>query len=204
MKKLKKNLKPKVLVVLALFASSCCNEKNQTTNNPKPHVAVIVAEGFHDAEAYMPIGYLLNQGFEITVIGSESGTVKAYNSDFTITIEKSVKNVNVTDFDGIILPGGKGPALLREDEAVVDFVRKFWETGKITAAICHGPQVLITAGIMSNVTCTGFSGIQEELEAAGANYKDESVVVHKNIITSRIPVDLYNFSKTIAQNILKD
>ncbi len=165
-------------------------------------IAVLVDEGFHDGEAYMPIGYLTNRGVQVTVIGPEIGLVSAYNSDFTIMIQRTVDEVGVDDFDALILPGGQAPARLREHETVVAFARDFFESGKVVAAICHGPQVLITAGVMEGMNATGFSGIQEELEEAGVNYMDESVVIHDNLITSRTPPDLYDFSKAIEQSVL--
>lgn len=168
-----------------------------------PQVAVLVAEGFQDAEAYMTIGYLTNHGCDVKVIGIETGTVKAYNSDFTIDIEKSVSEASPEYFDALVLPGGKGPAELRENEEVLEFVRAFWKTEKPVAAICHGPQVLISAGLMDGKTATGVSGIKEELEAAGVTYLDESVVVQGQLITSRVPDDLFIFSKTIAEAIEK-
>lgn len=164
-------------------------------------VAVLVAEGFHDGEAFMPIGYLLNQGFDITVIGPARGTVKAYNSEFTINIDKAVAEVSPDDFHALVLPGGRGPAVLRENDQVVEFVSAFWQTGRVTAAICHGPQVLITAGVMDGKTSTGIGGIKGELEEAGVSFVDQSVVVDGHLITSRMPDDLHDFSQTIAQAI---
>ena len=162
-------------------------------------VAVLVDEGFHDGEAFMPIGYLTNRGAKVTVIGPEKGIVKAYNSDFTIKIQKSISDVSVDDFDALILPGGRAPALLRENEKVVEFTKAFFESGKITAAICHGPQVLVKAGVLEGLKSTSFAGIQKEMEAAGALFRDTSVVVDGNLITSRIPVDLNDFCKNIEK-----
>lgn len=165
-------------------------------------IAVLVDEGFHDGEAYMPMGYLANHGALITVIGPETGTVTAYNSDFTIEIQKAVNDVSIYDFDALIIPGGRAPARLRENEAVVDFARDFFETGKVVAAICHGPQVLVTAGVLDGMDATGFSGIREEMEEAGVSYHDRSVVIDQNLITSRTPPDLYDFSAAIEQSVL--
>lgn len=205
-------MKPKTLLmllaVISIFIFAACEteketEKEKTMKDKKAHatIAVLVAEGFHDGEAYMPMGFLQNQGYKVRVIGPEKGTVKAYNSDFTINIEKAVKDVNVDDFVALILPGGRGPAVLRENEEAVKFAKEFFESGKVTAAICHGPQVLITAGVMDGKTSTGFGNIQEELEEAGVTYVDESVVIDGNMITSRVPKDLYDFSKAIADAI---
>ncbi len=166
------------------------------------HLAVLVGEGFHDGEAYMPMGFLTNQGARITVIGPEVGTVTAYNSDFSIFIEKAVSDVSVDDFDGLILPGGRAPAKLRENETVVSFAHDFFNSGKTVAAICHGPQTLITAGVMESVDATGFEGIKDELKEAGANYHDEEVVIHNHLITSRTPPDLFAFSTAIKQSVM--
>ncbi len=206
--KIRKHLISKALAIaFLLFAVACESEaekeKDMDKKACKATVAVMVAEGFHDGEAYMPIGFLLNQGYSIKVIGPEKGTVKAYNSDFTINIQKPVTDVNVDDFVALVLPGGHGPGVLRENEDIVSFVRSFYKSGKPTAAICHGPQVLITAGVMDGKTATGFGGIQEELEEAGVTYLDQSLVVEGNLITSRVPKDLYDFSKAIAEAIKK-
>ncbi len=168
---------------------------------PKPSVAVLVAEGFHDGEAYMPIGYLTNQEMNITVIGPETGVVKAYNSEFTIGIDMAVADVSVDHFDALVIPGGTAPSVLREIPEVVEFAREFFETGKPVAAICHGPQVLVTAGVLDGLTCTAVEGIQDEIEEAGATYVDEEVVIDGHLITSRTPPDLPMFSEAIAEAI---
>ncbi len=193
--------------LVTVFAFTACQTETQYAEMPvqddAPRVAVLVAEGFHDGEAYMPIGFLLNQGFEITVIGPERGSVKAYNSDFTINIEKAVSEVSPEDFHALVLPGGQGPSVLRENDEVINFVSQFWQTGRVTAAICHGPQVLISANLMEGKTSTGIGGIQEELEEAGVNFVDQSVVIDGHLITSRMPDDLYDFSQAIVEELRK-
>ncbi|MFO8055042.1 MAG: type 1 glutamine amidotransferase domain-containing protein [Bacteroidales bacterium] len=165
--------------------------------NDYQKVAILVGEDFQDAEAYMPMGYLFNRGIKSKVIGPETGKVKAYNSDFTIEIQKAVTEASVDYFDALIIPGGKAPATLRENEEVLAFVKEFYESGKPIAAICHGPQILISAGIMEGKTATAYKDVQEELQEAGANAKDEPLVVDDQLITSRVPKDLYEFSKAI-------
>lgn len=188
------------LFMVSLLVVACQQQAPQTeVVKDVKRVAVMVAEGFHDGEAYMPIGYLTNRGVEVTVIGPAVGEVKAYNSDFTIRIEKAVGDVSVADFDALILPGGRGPAILRENETVVAFARDFFKSGKPTAAICHGPQVLITAGVLEGKSCTAVGGVQDELIAAGANFLDQSVVLDGNLITSRVPGDLNDFSTAIYE-----
>ncbi|MFO7923262.1 MAG: type 1 glutamine amidotransferase domain-containing protein [Bacteroidales bacterium] len=190
-----------ILLVLAGCPGSVEEVVEITEPLPNPDIAVLVTEGFHDGEAYMPMGYLVNKGFDVTVIGPEAGRVKAYNSDFEIVIEWAVSDVSVDNFDALILPGGRAPAALREDPEVVAFVTEFFETGKPVAAICHGPQVLATAGVLEGMTCSGVGSIQEELEAAGATYLDEALVIDDNLITSRVPGDLALFSKAIEDAV---
>jgi protease I len=198
----RKNVLSNLFVIASLVLFMGCQtgtaEQTAQESSCKGRIAVLVAEGFHDGEAFMPIGYLLNQGYHITIIGPERGPVKAYNSDFTITIEKAVSEVSPDDFHALILPGGTGPAVLRLNEEVVNFVSEFWQTGRVTAAICHGPQVLVTARLLDGRTSTGTGGIRGELEEAGARFVDEPVVVDGNLITSRHPGDLYVFSESIA------
>jgi len=188
-----------MIVGLLMVQPGCKTHVEDTGAVEKVQVAVMVTEGFHDAEAYMPLGYLTNRGAEVTVIGPLAGIVKAYNSDFEIVIEKAVTEVSVDDFDALVLPGGKAPAALREDAAVVDFARRFFESGKVTAAICHGPQLLITAGVMTGKKSSGTGSIREELEAVGATYLDEELVIDGNLITSRVPSDLNAFSGAIGK-----
>ena len=166
-------------------------------------VAVLIGDGFHDGETVFPMGYLVNRGARITVIGSRMGVLQAYNSPLRMMVTHGIDQVSPQHFDALILPGGLGPAALRRDPRVVDFVRRFVETGKPVAAICHGPQVLITAGVMRGRRSSGIGGIKEELEAAGATYVDAELVVDGNVITSRLPGDLPAFSRGIAEALLR-
>jgi protease I len=195
------------LIILLAFAlgvsaiTGCNNPDSKKDAASTSKIAVIVAEGFHDTEAYLPMGYLINQGYQVTIIGPEIGAVKAYNTDFTIQIEKSIDEISPDDFDAIIFPGGKGPAVLRENNNVIEFVEEFAKTGKVIAAICHGPQVLITADVINGYKIGGLIKMKEEIESAGAQYVDDPVVVDRNIVTAKIPKDLFEFSKAIDKTI---
>ena len=203
MEKKEVKLAPALIMALFIMVAACNTQPPVTITPSKGSIAVLVAEGFHDGEAYMPIGFLLNQGYDITVIGPERGKVKAYNSSFTIDIDKAVAEVSPDDFDALILPGGQGPAVLRVNDGVIEFVKAWWNTGKTTAAICHGPQVLVTAGLLDGYTSSGTGNIREEIEGAGAVYADTTVMVDRNLITSRHPGDLYNFASTIDAELKK-
>lgn len=165
----------------------------------KMRVAILTGEGFQDAEALMPLAYLTNRGAKVTVIGVEPGKVKAYNSDIELYIHKSVTDVAPADFDALIMPGGKAPAKIREHEAVVTFVREFYQLGRPMAAICHGPQVLVRAGVVEGKNMTCYSGVADELRAADAHYKDVPVVRDGHLITSRVPKDIPVWLATLEE-----
>jgi protease I len=153
-------------------------------------IALLTGEGFQDAEAMMPLAFLTNRGATVTVIGTETGEVGSSNGDVTLLIEKAVADVSPGDFDALVLPGGQAPEKIRANEVAVGFVRDFYASGKPVAAICHGPQLLISAGVVEGVTMTCYADVAEELQDAGANYQDQPVVRDKNLITSRNPDDI--------------
>lgn len=189
------------LTALAMLAmpTASADEHYTPTDLTGKSVAVLAGEGLHDAETLVPIGFLQNRGAEITVVGVEPGYAKAYNSDTWVRVEKSVDDVSVEDYDAIVIPGGRSPAYLREHENVVAFTRAAVEAGKVAAAICHGPQLLITAGVLEGRKATAFSTVADELREAGANYDDVPMMRDGNIITSRIPQDLPVFVRAIEE-----
>ena len=111
----------------------------------------------------------------------------------------TVAEADPQDFDCLVIPGGWAPDRLRRHAEVLDFVRKLHEKGKIIAAICHGPQVLISAGILKGKKVTCVSAIKDDVINAGAEYEDSPVVRDENIITSRVPRDLPFFCKEIIK-----
>lgn len=153
-------------------------------------VAMLTGEGFQHEEAIMPLGYLTNRGAKVTVLGIQRGEVPSYSADVSLYIQKPVDKASPEQFDALVLPGGHAPEKIRKNEAVVAFAKKFYQSGKPVAAICHGPQVLITAGVVEDRQMTCYSGVAEELKSAGANYQDKEVVRDGNLVTSRLPKDI--------------
>jgi protease I len=193
----KESLLVKYLLIISLvmiFMVSGCKQKPELPLSGKK-VAILTGEGFHDGETLIPMAYLMNYGAELTILGSDTGKVKAYNSDIEINVTRSVVNVNIDEFDALILPGGYAPEKLREDSAVVSFARDFFKSGKPVAAICHGPQLLITAGLVKGKHATCYKSVAKEMKDAGALYEDKEVVVDGNLVTSRQPSDLPLFLK---------
>ncbi len=191
-----------LVAATALFAISAV-QAGQHGGLGEKHVAVLVGEGFHDGETLMPMAYLVNRGVKVTVVGVEPAEHTAYNSEITAAVHKSVADVSVDDFDALVIPGGRSPDWLRQHDAVVAFARDFYKSGKPVAAICHGPQVLITAGVLDGVKATCFPGMSDELKESGADYEDKAVLRDGNLITSRIPDDIPMFSEAIKKALLE-
>jgi PfpI family intracellular protease len=111
----------------------------------------------------------------------------------------TLDEVDPKKYDILILPGGKAPSVIRKKPKALEITRHFFEQNKPVAAICHGPQILISAGLLEGRVVTGYKSIAKELKNAGAIYKDTEVVVDKNLITSRQPSDLNDFIEAINQ-----
>ncbi|MCC5831120.1 MAG: type 1 glutamine amidotransferase [Phycisphaeraceae bacterium] len=190
-----------VAIVLAAALSASCGPAEQrhgvapaitTADMPFAgmRVAVLTGEGFHDGETMMPIAFLVNRGAQVTVIGPETGRITAYNNDVHLHVHQAVSDVRAADFDALVLPGGQAPDRIRQNEDVVAFARDFYGLGRPIAAICHGPQILITAEVVQDREMTCIAGVADELREAGADYRDEAVVRDGHLITSRLPEDI--------------
>lgn len=205
-----KRLKIFPVLSILLFTAGCSGSSERTTDtfvdsaesSTSPQVAVLVTNGFHGEEAYIPIGHLVNKGVEITVIGPETGRVESWDKKYNIVIEKSLSDVRVDDFDALIIPGGSAPARLRDEPEAMQFTIDFFNSGKTVASICHGPQLLAATGVLQGVRATGVADIREEMEAAGATYVDEAVTIYKNLITSREPEDIPLFIEAIENALM--
>ena len=165
-------------------------------------VAVVLGEGFEDSEHKVPYDRLKAEGFEVDIIGREAGEeLKGSKGKVTVQATKSIDQVRPEQYDALVLPGGYSPDKLRADERFVRFVKEFDATKRPLAAVCHGPQLLITAGLVKGRTLTAWSTIQEDLRQIGAKVKDEPVVRDGNWITSRKPEDLQQFSDALIQSL---
>ena len=163
-------------------------------------VAVLLGEGFEDSEFKVPYDRLKAEGFEVDVIGRETGEeLRGKRGKVTTKATRSIADARPLNYDALVLPGGYSPDKLRADERFVRFVQDFDATKKPLAAVCHGPQLLITAGLVKGRTLTAWSTIQEDLRQIGARVKDEPVVKDGNWITSRKPDDLQQFSDALIQ-----
>jgi protease I len=162
-------------------------------------VAILAEDDYEDLELWYPYYRLLEAGHEVKVIGSGRKTVFASKHGYEVRAEMNASDVDSADFDAVVIPGGFAPDRLRRVPAVNELVRRMFKEGKVVAAICHAPSVLISANVLKGRKVTCFVSIKDDVMNAGARYKDEAVVVDGNLITSRFPADLPEFMKTLLR-----
>jgi protease I len=165
-------------------------------------IACVLGQGFEDSEFRLPYDRLKEEGYQVDVIGVKAGEeLKGYKGKEKVKAEKSIDQVKPEDYDALLIPGGQSPDRLRADRRMVEFVKKFDQAGKLIAAVCHGPQLLIAAHLVKGRTLTAWQTIQDDLRQIGATVKDEPVVRDRNWITSRKPDDLQQFSDAIVEEL---
>jgi protease I len=158
-------------------------------------IACVLTSGFEDSEFRQPYDALREAGHEVTIVGLEAGQKVdgSKGKERGVTVEKSFDEVEPADFDALLIPGGYSPDKLRAHDAAVEFVRAFFDAEKPIAAICHGPQLFLTAGTFRDHRMTAWKTIQGDLRLAGADVVDEEVVRDRNLVTSRQPQDIPAF-----------
>lgn len=167
-------------------------------------VAILVEDQYQVLEVWYPYLRLREEGIETVLVGT--GAKKEYRSKdgYPAPEELSIKDAKVSEFNGVVIPGGYAPDILRRYETVNKFVREMHEGGKVVAAICHAGWVLVSAGILRGKRVTSFSAIKDDLVNAGAQFVDQEVVVDGNLITSRNPYDLPAFCREIIKRLKRD
>lgn len=165
-------------------------------------IGVLVGPNFEDVEYTKPSKAFKDSGHELTHIGLKGGqTVNGKERQTKVTVEKSAEEVSVDDFDAIFIPGGCSPDKLREDQNIVHFVKEFVERDKPVFAICHAPQLLITAQVIEGRRVAGWKSIIQDIKNAGAEYVNKEVVEDGNIITSRGPDDIPAFTEASLKKL---
>lgn len=166
-------------------------------------IAVLSESGFEEVELTEPVKRLKEEGATVHVISSKSGKIKAWSHDrwsIEVDVDKTLSEANASDYNGLLIPGGViNPDQLRANEGALNFVKAFFESGKPVAAICHGPQVLINADVVKGRKLTSVKNIAQDLINAGADWRDEEVVVDEGLVTSRTPEDLPAFSDKLVE-----
>ena len=163
-------------------------------------VAMLVEDGFEDRELVGPLEALREAGATVTIVGPAAGAeYRGKSGDAVVTSDLSAGAAKVKDFDALVIPGGHAPDKMRMRHAMVDLARDTMEAGKPVAAICHGPQVLISANSLRGRTLTCWPSIAVDVKNAGGLYVDKPVVEDGNLITSRKPDDVPLFSDAIIR-----
>lgn len=166
-------------------------------------IAILVEDLYQVLEVWYPILRLKEDGIITQTIGTGSKEIYGSKEGYPVKAEASIEDVDPKEFDGVIIPGGFAPDILRRYPKIVGFVRRLHDEGKVVAAICHGGWLLVSADILRGRKATCFFAIKDDLIAAGAEYRDEEVVVDQNIITSRKPEDLTAFVLEIIRFLKK-
>ena len=167
-------------------------------------VAMLVEDGFEDRELTGPRDALRDAGITVVLVGPSAGAeFKGKRGESTVTSDMAAGQARMMDFDALVIPGGHAPDKMRMRHAMVDLARDAMEAGKPVAAICHGPQLLISANSLRGRTLTCWPSIAIDVKNAGGLYVDKPVVEDGNLITSRKPDDVPAFSEAIIRALSK-
>jgi protease I len=169
----------------------------------RKRVAMVLAKNFEDCEAIDPKEALEEQGAEVTIIGILRGAIDG-KKGASLKADMTFGDVTTDEFgsfDLLIIPGGGSPENLRIYEPAVDFTRRFVESGRPVGSICHGPQLLISAGVLKGRRTTCVNKIRDDVINAGAEYVDAPLVEDGNLISSRIPSDLPAFNDALLRAV---
>lgn len=162
-------------------------------------VILLVEEMYNEFEFWYPFYRLKEAGVEVVVVGSGSSMVYRSKAGIPCNVDKNAEQVVSSEFDGIIVPGGYAPDLMRRYPAMVKLVKDLFHAGKVVAAICHAGWMLASAEILPGRKVTSFFAIKDDLVHAGAEWVDQEVVVDGKLITSRKPDDLPAFMRAVLE-----
>ena len=168
-------------------------------------IAILAADGFEESELFSPKGALEAAGGSVEVVSVEEGEIQGFRHmepGKAIKVDRTLKEARADDYDAVLIPGGLfSPDKLRTDKDALRFACAFVNQRKPVFAICHGPQVLISAGAAKDRRMTAVKAVQKDLENAGAQVEDEPVVVDHGLVTSRTPDDLEYFNARIVEEL---
>lgn len=161
---------------------------------------LVSADNFEDSELLVPCSRLKEAGVEVIVASMSRGTIKGKHGS-EVAVDKTFDEIAPGDYAILILPGGAAPARVRKEPKALEIARIFMACGKPVAAICHGPQILSSAGLLQGRRATCYRSVADELRKGGALYEDREVVVDGNLVTSRQPADLPAFMREIMKQL---
>lgn len=170
-------------------------------------IAILAADGFEQAELQDPMMALEQAGATVSIVSPNPKTIQGMrhaDKGDAFEVDIPLDDAKAAEFDALLIPGGlMNPDELRANLAAVKFVRAFGKAGKVIAAICHGPWVLIEAGLVSGRRLTSWPAIQTDIRNAGGTWVDEEVVVDRRVVTSRKPDDIPAFNAKMIEEIVQ-
>ncbi len=167
-------------------------------------VGILVEQGFEDSELAEIMRAMSDSGAVVITIGSgSSASYRGLRGKVRTRADSTAENVRADQLDALVIPGGYAPDKMRLHQSMVDLVKRAHDLGKIVAAICHGPQLLISAGVVKGRRVTSWPSIAIDLTNAGAAWVDEPVVQDRNLITAGKPADLPRFNKAVIDALRK-
>ncbi|MFC6636239.1 DJ-1/PfpI/YhbO family deglycase/protease [Sulfitobacter sp. JBTF-M27] len=175
------------------------------TSITEAKILILATNGFEQSELEKPLNDLKSKGAAVHVATPDGNDIKGWDQDDwgnTVSADLRLADVNVGDYDAIVLPGGQiNPDILRANKDAVALIKSFAEHGKTIAAVCHAPWLLIEAGLIKGRKATSYGSIATDMKNAGALWEDSEVVVDNGIVTSRSPSDLDAFVAKIVEGI---
>ncbi len=164
-------------------------------------IAILATDGFEQSELVDPRRILKDAGHEVEVIAPKSGSIKGWkDGDWgeAVDVDIALADADATRYQALVLPGGViNPDKLRGEEKAIAFIRAMAAADKPVAAICHGPWLLVEAGLVKDKAATSYASIRTDMENAGAKWRDEAVVNDGGLITSRKPADIPAFTQAV-------
>ena len=168
-------------------------------------VAILATHGFEQSELQVPLQKLREAGAKVEVVSPEQGQIRGWNhKDWgdSVQVDRALDDARPEDYDAIVLPGGQiNPDLLRVNAKALQFIKSFLDSGKVVAAICHGPWLLVELDAVRGRNVTSYHSIKTDVINAGGHWHDEDVVVDQGLVTSRKPTDLESFCLKIAEEL---
>ena len=179
--------------------------ENVMTKIDEAKILILSTNGFEQSELEFPRDQLRAKGATVHVATPDGKAIKGWDGDDwgdMAEADLSFDAMNPADYDALVLPGGQiNPDLLRVDETAIRTIKDFVAAGKVVAAVCHAPWLLIEAGVVEGREMTSYHSIRTDLKNAGANVVDKEVAISNGIITSRSPDDLPAFVAKIIEEV---
>ena len=167
-------------------------------------IAILAADLYEDIELLYPYYRLIEAGHEPEIVGCESGVTHTGKRGTIVETTASAHDVSADDFAAVVIPGGYSPDKMRRCPPMVELVHEAGASGRPVAAICHGPWMLASAGLLEGRRATAFHSIHDDVVNAGAEWVDAAAVVDGNVLTSRSPDDLPDFMKALLEMLEED